>query len=268
MESHSKPSLKTDQGKPMTDEHNQNGEPQSNSQSVDMSKNPPISSCFGPWMLAKKPQRRITKSGNFPSNREGGNLGSNSNGSRFEVLQSDPATYEKPVETSQPSSSIPTNQLSMPSKASQSTKAKNIKKDPPRNPGTGTSKQLSAKAKSVATPKVKPSKAISEDRAPPPIDPEIKNEKRQKEQDMLELMRRHRARLKEQYLNGGNIVDILGGSSNASFWGPPEFNPTIPAHPLAPDIKEPVIDDQSASLQQDQDSHMEDDSSSLQIKPI
>ncbi|KAJ1429556.1 hypothetical protein SESBI_08339 [Sesbania bispinosa] len=279
-ESPSIPSLETDQGQSKTDEHNQNVEHQINPQVSDMSRNPPTSSCFGPWMLAKKPQRRFPKSGNGSSNREGGNLGSKSIGSRFEVLQSDPATYEEPVETPQPSPFIPINQPPLPTKDSQSIKAKNNKKDPLRKPGTRTSKQPSANTKSAATPKVKPSKAISveppsvskkvisDDQAPHPIDQELQKEKRQKELDMLDLMRKHQARLKEQYLNGGNIVDILGGSSNASFWGPPEVHPTVPVHPLAPDIKEPVIDGQSASPQQDQDSHMEDDPSSLQTKPV
>ncbi|KAJ1390922.1 hypothetical protein SESBI_37024 [Sesbania bispinosa] len=239
-----------------------------NSQPLELTNNPLSSSCFGPWMLAKKPQRRVTKAGNTSLNREGRNLGSRNNGSRFEVLQSETATHEDPVENSQPSSSIPLKQPPMTIKGTQSSKGKNVKKDPIKNPGTGTSKQNSVRAKPVITPKTKLSQAIPEEQMTNPIDQELQNEKRQKEQEMLELMRRHRARLKEQYLNGGTIVDILGGSSNASFWDPPNFNPSVPVHPLAPDIKEPTIDAQSEFIQQDQDSHMEDESSTLQTKLV
>ncbi|KAJ1410085.1 hypothetical protein SESBI_22322 [Sesbania bispinosa] len=51
-------------------------------------------SCFGPWMLAKKPQRRALKPGFTGSNKDGGNLGSKSNGSRFDILHMDTGDIE------------------------------------------------------------------------------------------------------------------------------------------------------------------------------
>ncbi|KAJ1413329.1 Endonuclease/exonuclease/phosphatase superfamily [Sesbania bispinosa] len=205
------PPLESDQEKSLPIEPVPNVDPPSSPQSLEMPKNPPC-----PHVLAH---------GCWPRNHK----------EDFLNLE--------PVGISQPSSSIPPKQHNLAPKASQIPKAKNIKKDLPRNPGTGPSKQTYVKAKSVVTPKVKPNNVISEDQVPQPIDQEKVIERRQKEQEMLELMRRHQAKLKDQYLNGGNIIDILGGSSSASFWDPPNSSPTILAHPLAPDINESVAQD-------------------------
>ncbi|KAJ1388530.1 hypothetical protein SESBI_39025 [Sesbania bispinosa] len=97
----------------------------------------------------------------------------------------------------------------------------------------------------------------TENKLPKPIDSEKRIEMRQKEYDMLALMRIHQAKMKNQYLNGGSIVDILGGSSNDSFWDPSYLTSSVPTHPLAPDIATQSNDHQPEVLK-DKDSQMED----------
>ncbi|KAJ1382647.1 amidohydrolase [Sesbania bispinosa] len=82
-------------------------------------------------------------------------------------------------------------------------------------------------------------------------------ELRQRELEMLELMRRYEGSLKERYLNGGNIVDILGGSSTSNFWDPPDPPSSVIAHPLAPDIPISSPIDQN-DINQVQDCPMEE----------
>ncbi|KAJ1389629.1 hypothetical protein SESBI_38146 [Sesbania bispinosa] len=53
-------------------------------------------SCFGPWMLAKKPQRRSPRPSPAVSTKDGGNSGPKSNGSRFDILHRDSGDNEDP----------------------------------------------------------------------------------------------------------------------------------------------------------------------------
>ncbi|KAJ1376990.1 DNA translocase FtsK [Sesbania bispinosa] len=66
---------------------------------------PSQDSCFGPWMLAKKPQRRTPNPGINASNKDGGNFIPKSNGSRFDVLQLDSE------DNGQPSGNSPSSKL-------------------------------------------------------------------------------------------------------------------------------------------------------------
>ncbi|KAJ1417698.1 hypothetical protein SESBI_16362 [Sesbania bispinosa] len=66
---------------------------------------PPEASCFGPWMLAKMPRRKVPKSGFSGSTKMGGFIGSKSNGSRFDILHMDSGDNEEPIGHS-PSSNI------------------------------------------------------------------------------------------------------------------------------------------------------------------
>ncbi|KAJ1377381.1 hypothetical protein SESBI_48970, partial [Sesbania bispinosa] len=66
------------------------------------SSSPPVS-CFGPWMLAKKPQRRATKPGSNGAMKDGGITGSKTNGSRFNILHMDTSENAEPSGTTPPS---------------------------------------------------------------------------------------------------------------------------------------------------------------------
>ncbi|KAJ1384001.1 hypothetical protein SESBI_42905 [Sesbania bispinosa] len=63
----------------------------------------PQVSCFGPWMLAKKPQRRATKPGFNGAMKDGGIAGSKTNGSRFDILQMDTSENVEPTGYTLPS---------------------------------------------------------------------------------------------------------------------------------------------------------------------
>ncbi|KAJ1399696.1 hypothetical protein SESBI_30114 [Sesbania bispinosa] len=218
--------------------------------------------CFDPWMLAKNPQRRMQKYVNSNQSREGVPNGSKPSGSRFHVLTVD--TNDKEESDGSPYIGEPNN---FPPKAPPISKSKNVRKEPTKNFGAGSNKQVSGKPKSVVPPKGKEIIPVTGDKLPKPIDPEKRIEMRQKEYEMLELMKRYQAKLKDQYLNGGNIVDILGGTTSSSFWDPPNLVSSVPTHILAPDIV-----DQSNGCQpdvlKDKDKQMENVSSKDKPEPI
>ncbi|KAJ1440341.1 adhesin [Sesbania bispinosa] len=90
---------------------------------------------------------------------------------------------------------------------------------------------FSIKNISLKTPENKP----PEPPQPPPKSEEEIVEQRRKEQEMLDLIRIYQKKLHFQHNNGGNILDILGGTRDSSFWDPPPGISSVPIHPLAPD---------------------------------
>ncbi|KAJ1429963.1 hypothetical protein SESBI_08025 [Sesbania bispinosa] len=128
---------------------------------------------FGPWMLAKKPQRR--------------NFGVNKSGSNLEAIPPPPKPPQGP-------------------------KQKPVRKDHPKIVGANSQKPSSSKPTPVAPSKAKGKKESQPEVSGIQKDEQIEEEirRRRKEQEILELMRMHQKRLHDQYLNGGSIVDILG----------------------------------------------------------
>ncbi|KAJ1382864.1 hypothetical protein SESBI_43848 [Sesbania bispinosa] len=70
--------------------------PKDSISSKDLS-NPSQASCFGLWMLAKKPQRRAPKPGFNVSTKDGGNMVSKPMGSRFDALHLDSEDNVEPT---------------------------------------------------------------------------------------------------------------------------------------------------------------------------
>ncbi|KAJ1427278.1 putative serine protease nudel [Sesbania bispinosa] len=180
-------------------------------------------------MLAKKPQRRNSKSVASASNREGA--------------------------------------LYAPKSFPYSEKIKN-KKEPPKSIGNGSGKNNLNKSRYVIVkPKEKVINPLPKEHLGPTDAAQKDVARIQKEQEMLELMRRHQARLKERFLNGGNIVDLLGGFSSESFWAPPSSSLYVPTHPLTPDLKGtnvvPLVDER-----QDLASKMDEDPSTDKLDAL
>ncbi|KAJ1426553.1 putative condensin complex subunit 1 isoform X1 [Sesbania bispinosa] len=119
----------------------------------------------------------------------------------------------------------------------------------------------------MKTPEHKP----SEPPKPQPKSEEEIIEQRRKEQEMLNLMRIYKKKLHFQYNNDGNILDILGGAHDASFWDPPPGRSSVPIHPLAPDdnLKDSSSRDEDAQRPKDlsQIVQMEEDSSAQSATP-
>ncbi|KAJ1417942.1 Charged multivesicular body protein 5 [Sesbania bispinosa] len=158
--------------------------------------------CFGPWMLAGKPQRR-----NFSNGR----TEKNSEAPKPLSLHEDP-----------------------PPKSSSSAKARSNKKEQPKCSSPIPAKKSSVNSKRATTDSlkkfpIKVTTAKSNDNEEKVI------LKRKKEQEMLELMCRYQERLYAQYMDDGNIVDLLGGDSSSYFWGPIYNSNFVPTHRLTPD---------------------------------
>ncbi|KAJ1412575.1 Reverse transcriptase zinc-binding domain [Sesbania bispinosa] len=165
-----------------------------NAPNADSAKDPlDYSKYFGPWMLAKKPQRR--------------NFGVNRPGSHLEAI---------------------------PLKPPQGPKQKPVRKEHHKIAGVNSQKPPPSKHTPAAPSKARGKKETQPE--VPGIQKEVPTEeeisRRRKKQEILELMRRHQRRLHDQYLNGGIIVDVLGGTS---FWGPSSDISNVPPHPFAPD---------------------------------
>ncbi|KAJ1382730.1 hypothetical protein SESBI_43986 [Sesbania bispinosa] len=173
--------------------------------------NPPQSGCFGPWMIAKKPQRRMQKNQSKQIGKEGSINDQLIIGSRFKVLASDINEKETPV--ADINVEIPEKPVhkAMPSKSLGATNQKKSKKVPTKKLEAGPKKQMVSKSGANSLSKDKANHSSEVEKQETQLDLEKKMEIRQREFEMLELMRRHQARLKEKYLNGGSIADILGG---------------------------------------------------------
>ncbi|KAJ1390971.1 Endonuclease/exonuclease/phosphatase superfamily [Sesbania bispinosa] len=140
----------------------------------------------------------------------------------------DPPNHAEPLEQS------PTQTLHP--KVAPVPKPKKPKKDPPRSLEVGPSKKGSNQIKPKSQPKGKNPVPVVKDMQPKPMDPEKQKELKQKEFEMLELMKWYGSQMKEQYLNGGSILDILGGNTASCGVDPPKISNVVPVHPLAPDI--------------------------------
>ncbi|KAJ1384836.1 Zinc finger, CCHC-type [Sesbania bispinosa] len=190
---------------------------------------------FGPWVLARKPQRRQFLSNKMSQHIEGD---SKYPPPRDLVLKS----FQTGEENLQP------NSKDSPAKVDSPPKMKFPTPVPPPNPPPRNrlGKKDSPKVhglvsikKGASIPKQsKVNSKIHRDQECLAELKEISEEdiiRRKNEQDMLELMRRHKERIRDQCRHEGSIIDLLGGTS---FWGATHSSPSIHAHPLAPDAEE------------------------------